>query len=210
MRSKHSFLDFMGESSDKQAEVKIACFWFHIQRHRITNRRCWQPPLIPDSPTLPPTGFPPKQHPAAEPEEDDEEEESPHPRQLDHHPGAAGSRLEVARREENLQPSALCDHSVMWRQRRGGGEETCVDLMKWSAGGDWTWTWRQQVGSQWRWMFQLDIFEFPAGTFVTRSHIYRQWWFTWERFWVHSKVWWFYLHPSCQRGQSSCPVQLRW
>lgn len=122
MRSKHSFLDFMGESSDKQAEVKITFFWFHIQRHLITNRRCWQPPLIPDSPTLPPTGFPPKQHPAAEPEEDDEEEESPHPGQLDHHPGAAGSRLEVARREENLQPSALCDHSVTWRQRRRRGE----------------------------------------------------------------------------------------
>lgn len=110
-----------------------------MQRHLITNRRRWQPPLIPESPPLPPSGLPPKQHPAAEPEEDHEEEESPHPGQLDHHPGAAGSRLKVTRREENLQPSALCDHGVMWRQRGGGETKTWNNSAEnccWADGGN--------------------------------------------------------------------------
>lgn len=101
--------------------LNLYCFYYF--QGLLSISRGWKPAVIPERPASPPTGLPQQQHPATEPEEEHEEEESPHPRQLDHHPGAAGSRLEVAGREEDLQPSAVCDHGVIWGQRGGGRRE---------------------------------------------------------------------------------------
>lgn len=56
-----------------------------------------------------------------------------------------------------------------------------------------------------RWRPDLSKDECPAGSSAVRSHIYKQWRLTRKEF----ESSWFYLHPSCQRGQSSCPVWLR-
>ncbi|KAF3860937.1 hypothetical protein F7725_001192 [Dissostichus mawsoni] len=69
-------------------------------------------------------------HPVTEPEEDHQEEEPANPRQLDHHPGAAGSRLQVSGREENIQPSSLRDHGVTGGQR-GGIKKEYTDDTNW-------------------------------------------------------------------------------
>lgn len=125
--SKHSGLHTKMCKSSTDCTVNtdrcLNRYCFYYFQGLLSISRGWKPAVIPERPASPPTGLPQQQHPATEPEEEHEEEESPHPRQLDHHPGAAGSRLEVAGREEDLQPSAVCDHGVIWGQRGGGRRE---------------------------------------------------------------------------------------
>lgn len=90
---------------------------FFCQGCIITNRRRRRPPCISGGPAAPPTGFPRQQHPVSEPEEDRQEEEPSHPGQLDHHPGAARSRLALTRRQEGVQPSAVRHHGVTGSRR---------------------------------------------------------------------------------------------
>ena len=104
-------------------EIKIFCFGFFVIQGRLIDR-------TPFLAAARPSGLPLQQHPVTEPEEDHQEEEPANPRQLDHHPGAAGSRLQVSGREENIQPSSLRDHGVTGGQR-GGIKKEYTDDTNW-------------------------------------------------------------------------------
>lgn len=99
---------------------QIKAVFFFCQGCIITNRRRRRPPCISGGPAAPPTGFPRQQHPVSEPEEDRQEKEPSHPGQLDHHPGAACSRLALTRRQEGVQPSAVRHHGVTAHWQEAG------------------------------------------------------------------------------------------